>query len=230
MRPFIFFDVGGTLLHFVPSHAAALGRAVRGLGRDVTDEETARAVALARSAAGDGPDASELGRNLSWWRAFFDAFAEAVGDAHLAGALWEQHRAGDWLVPAEDTRATLDALAAAGHRLGVISNWDDTLEAILERRGLLDALEVVVVSTAVGAAKPDPAIFRYALEAAGVDPAHAVHVGDEPLADVQGARAVGIRPVLLGRSATGIDCIARLSDLLTLPGLGGARHPSRARC
>jgi putative hydrolase of the HAD superfamily len=229
MRPIVYFDVGGTLLHFVPSHAGALGRAVRGLGHDVTDEESARAVALARTAAGHGPDASDLRRNLSWWRAFFDVFADAVGGAHLAGALWEQHRAGDWLVPAEDTRATLDALAAAGHRLGVISNWDDTLEAILERRGLLDVLEVVVVSTAVGAAKPDPAIFRYALEAAGVDPAHAIHVGDEPLADVGGARGAGIRPVLLGPGARGVECIAHLSDLLTLPGLGGVRRQNRAR-
>jgi FMN phosphatase YigB (HAD superfamily) len=75
-----------------------------------------------------------------------------------------------------------------------------------------------------GLEKPDPAIFRAALERAGVTPAEAIHVGDSPSADVHGAHAAGIRPILLDRrrrytvdevgDATVIDSLAELPALL----------------
>lgn len=221
---FIFFDVGGTLLHFRPSFAAALGGAVRALGHPIADGASAVAVSRARAAAGDGPDAADLASNHAWWRAFYGAYAREAGcEAHGAVrmALWRRHAAGDWLEPADDARATLERLRGAGHRLGVISNWDDTLEAILGRRGLLDLFEIVAVSTALGVAKPDGRIFRAALDAADVAPSLAVHVGDEPVADGQGARAAGIRPILVGCDLAGVERIEKLAELWNLPGIGG---------
>jgi putative hydrolase of the HAD superfamily len=219
---FIFFDVGGTLLHFRPSFAGALGRSLRALGHPITDEASAAAFGRARAAAGEGPDAANLTRNRAWWHEFYAAYAREAGCLAYEAVeevLWRQHVAGDWLEPAADARATLERLLGAGHRLGVISNWDDTLEGILDRRRLLDLFEVVTVSTALGAAKPDGRIFRAALDEARVAPSLAVHVGDEPVADGEGARAAGIRPVLIGGEVAGVDRIETLSELWDLPGI-----------
>jgi putative hydrolase of the HAD superfamily len=227
MRAFLFFDVGGTLLHFRPSFAEAFGAACRDLGLEPGDGGWDAAVRDARAAVGGLPDPVDLEANRSWWHAFYAEFFRLHG-ASLAGAhaeaLWSLHRAGEWLEPAEDTIPTLDALARAGHSMGVISNWDDTLEEILGRRRLRDYFKVVVASCDARYAKPHGEIFRAALEAAGVAPRDAIHVGDDVEADVAGARAAGIRAVLIGDARVdGIvpapDRIATLAGLLYLPGL-----------
>jgi putative hydrolase of the HAD superfamily len=228
MKPFIFFDVGGTLLHFRPSYGERLAAACRDAGVEVYADEAAARVTAIRAALGGAPDPVDLAANRAWWFAFFDEFLRPHGLADAAAVrseLWRRHRAGDWLTPADDTRDTLARLAAAGHAMGVISNWDDTLEAILERRGLLAFFRVVVASCSARSAKPEPEIFRAAMHAAGVSPKHAVHVGDDPTADAAGALAVGIRPVLVAPRDAGaparVEVIETLGDLLRLPAIGG---------
>ena len=81
----------------------------------------------------------------------------------------------------------------------MVSNWDCSLADWLEPLGLLEHVDGVVTSADVGAAKPDAAMFERALALAGVEPAEAVHVGDSVENDVEGARAVGIRAVLVAR-------------------------------
>ena len=86
-----------------------------------------------------------------------------------------------------------------GLRLAVVSNFDSRLPALLEGLGVAEHLHTVVVSSAAGAAKPDPAPYRLALEALDL-PAEAVwHVGDSPEDDA-GARAAGIRCLLVDRA------------------------------
>jgi HAD superfamily hydrolase (TIGR01509 family) len=77
-------------------------------------------------------------------------------------------------------------------RLAVVANWDHSLHEQLDRLGLTRLFDVVVTSADAGAAKPDPAIFHFALERLRVEPAAALHVGDEP-ADEEGARAAGMQ-------------------------------------
>lgn len=96
----------------------------------------------------------------------------------------------------------LDALAAAGLRLGVVSNWDCGLPDVLAALGVADRFAVVATSAAVGAAKPEPAIFHAALATLGVAPGRALHCGDLPHADCAGARAAGVGAVLIDRSGT----------------------------
>ena len=98
-----------------------------------------------------------------------------------------------------DVVPALDALAAAGLRLGVVSNWDCSLPGVLEDLGIAGRFDVVAASATAGAAKPDPAIFHVALEAVGAAPGAALHCGDLPNADCAGARAAGIRAVLIDR-------------------------------
>jgi putative hydrolase of the HAD superfamily len=83
---------------------------------------------------------------------------------------------------------TIAHLRALGLALGVVSNWDETLP----ERLLGFDVDVVVSSAEAGAPKPDPAVFRLALERLGVPASRALHVGDSP-ADEEGARAAGMR-------------------------------------
>lgn len=83
---------------------------------------------------------------------------------------------------------TIARLRALGLALAVVSNWDETLPERLEAFDV----DVVVSSAEAGASKPDPAVFRLALERLGVRPERALHVGDSP-ADQEGARAAGMR-------------------------------------
>src|SRR4051794_5873307 len=99
--------------------------------------------------------------------------------------------------PFPDVVPALGALRAAGVRLVVVSNWDVSLHEVLARTGLDVLLDGAVASAEVGAAKPDPRPVLRGLEVAGAAPAEAWLVGDTPEADVEGARAAGVEPVLV---------------------------------
>ncbi|WP_024450765.1 HAD family hydrolase [Mycolicibacterium cosmeticum] len=90
--------------------------------------------------------------------------------------------------PYPDTAATLNGLRAAGIKTAVVSNIAFDLRPAFATAGA--AADEYVLSFEVGAIKPDPAIFRIALQRLGVDPAQALMVGDSEEAD-GGARAIG---------------------------------------
>lgn len=104
----------------------------------------------------------------------------------------------------EDVLPTLNQLQQIDLKMGIISNWDTPLHAMVEELGLSPYFDVIVAShdQRVQRAKPDAAIFEYALKAVGVPAAEAVHVGDSFEADIIGAHAAGIRAILLDRDAT----------------------------
>jgi putative hydrolase of the HAD superfamily len=93
--------------------------------------------------------------------------------------------------PVAGARETLGQLRARGLRLAVVANWDRSLHEHLEQLGLAELFDTIVTSAEAGAAKPDPAPFRLALERLGVQANRSLHVGDEP-ADEEGARAAGM--------------------------------------
>lgn len=102
-----------------------------------------------------------------------------------------------------DARPALDDLRGRGLRLVCVSNWDCSLGTVLDRCGLGERLDGAVSSAEAGARKPDPAIFARALELAGCEPGEAVHVGDSPEEDLEGAGAAGIPALLLDREGGG---------------------------
>jgi putative hydrolase of the HAD superfamily len=112
----------------------------------------------------------------------------------------------------------LARLRAGGARLAVVSNWDVSLHDVLERTGLRPLVDAVVISAELGVAKPDPAIFRAALDRLGAAPDGAVHVGDSLEHDVAGARAAGLEAVLVARNGAagpdGVRTVASLSELV----------------
>ena len=118
-----------------------------------------------------------------------------------------------------DVVPALRELRARGLRLVVVSNWDCSLPEWLEGAGLAAMLDGAVSSAAAGEPKPGPAAFRAGLELAGVGAEEAVHVGDSVGADIEGARAAGIRAVLLARSGdppAGVESVGSLAELLPL--------------
>ncbi len=114
--------------------------------------------------------------------ALFDHFADA--------ARWQAY---------PEVPAQLERWRTAGLSLAVVSNFDQRLHGLLEGLGLAPLLDVVVVSSQAGAAKPDPRPFKQALEALQLTANQAWHVGDSP-EDINGARAAGLRCVLIRRS------------------------------
>ena len=90
---------------------------------------------------------------------------------------------------------TLRDLAATGVAIAVVSNADGLVEATLRRCEI--PFDVVIDSTVVGFSKPQPEIFRFALEKLNIEAGDAVHVGDMASADVDGAHAAGVRPLHL---------------------------------
>ena len=82
--------------------------------------------------------------------------------------------------------------------------------------GIDSMLDVVVASLEEGVEKPEPMIFKIALDRLGADPAETLHVGDSPLDDVQGARNAGLKAILLDRRKKGPPSKTVISDLMQL--------------
>jgi 2-haloalkanoic acid dehalogenase type II len=109
------------------------------------------------------------------------------------------------LVLRDDCFETLDALRSLGLLLAIVSNIDDDyLEPMMENLGLRPYFDHWISSEAAGSCKPDPGIFHYALTRVGCGPEEVLFVGDSRVHDIQGARAVGIRSVLITEEG-GVD-------------------------
>lgn len=122
--------------------------------------------------------------------------------AAVLAALVEAYARPALLVPPtvdEGARDALEALRARGHTLAVVSNTmrtpGATLRKLLAQFGLLGCFAHTTFSDEVGVRKPDPEIFRLTLRAVGGKPETAVHVGDDAILDVQGARTAGMRVI-----------------------------------
>jgi HAD superfamily hydrolase (TIGR01509 family) len=96
-------------------------------------------------------------------------------------------------------RGALELLRAHGYALALVSNTmrtpGATLRTLLERFGVLGCFSHTTFSDEVLIRKPDPEIFALTLRALGADPAESVHVGDDTILDVEGARGAGMRVV-----------------------------------
>ncbi len=104
--------------------------------------------------------------------------------------------------PFADSESTLKRLNMAGIRLGVISNWDNSLNRVLDMFGWRGCFEFVIPSLVFGHEKPDPRIFESAISRLQVPTDAILHVGDNPIDDLQGARESGMRAELVDRGRT----------------------------
>ncbi len=208
----VLFDAGGTLV--VPDYARIRAALERSVDRAPTLEALTEAEYAGRAAVEAAMAADPAMRDGARWPIHFGGALAALGFspeelARAAPAIREEHgRANLWCIVPPGVAEALGRLRRRGLVTGCVSNSDGTVAALLARAGLGDLLDFVVDSGVAGVEKPDPAIFRIALERAGVAAAEAIHVGDLYPVDIVGARRAGITPVLLdplGRYA-GRDC------------------------
>jgi putative hydrolase of the HAD superfamily len=215
-------DALGTLLELVPP-APRLRDGLRGIGVDVSLEQAGRAmkaeIAYYRAHLGQGRDQAGL---AALRRACAEVLRDALARPDLdLGVLTDTLLAAIRFEPFPDTVPALEALRGAGIRVVAASNWDVSLHEQLAATGLTPLLDGALSSAEVGAPKPDPEIFTRALALAGARPEEALHVGDDVEADVGGARAAGLEPVLIDRDGTleappGVRRIASLAELPAL--------------
>lgn len=117
----------------------------------------------------------------------------------IAGRVYQEFGRADRWRAYDDVAPAFERLRKRGLSLGLISNWDRRLSGLMEGLGLLPLLDTVVSSAVVGLHKPDPRIFELACARLGVSAAESAHVGDHHYADILGARAAGMLPILIDR-------------------------------
>jgi putative hydrolase of the HAD superfamily len=224
----VLFDAGETIVYPHPSFPELLARVVRQEGHDLDPaaiREKVHVVAdIFTTAATDGElwsTSPERSRRF-WDRVYRRLLGELgvpFGDG-LATRIYatftdiENYRLFPDVVP------TLDRLKAAGLRMGVVSNFEEWLERLLESLGVTPYFEVRAISGVEGMEKPDPRIFRLALDRLGVEPSMAAHVGDSVRFDVEPANAVGMTGILLDRRGRFPEHRgARITSMDELPGI-----------
>jgi putative hydrolase of the HAD superfamily len=208
------FDVGGTLLEVWPSvgHVYAEVAARNGVKRLSVTALNRRFAAAWRAAT---PFSHS---RLSWARlvdATFRGLTDRPPSQTFFAQLYERFASPDAWRIFPDVLPTLDALAARGVKLGVISNWDERLRPLLRQLKLTGYFETIVVSREVRASKPARAIFQHAVRKLGLPAEAVLHVGDSMSMDVRGAQAAGLSALLLKRgvSTAGAGQIKSLLEL-----------------
>lgn len=195
----VLFDWGDTLMRWTfdvellqAGHVAGL----RAIGREPNDAISARfrAAYLPKFFADGVIEEVEYPAEV---RALLREFEIDPSEDELLAFLEAEHAA--W-APARQlaatTHALLDTLRERGLKLGLVSNAidpPDLLHRDLAELGVAQRLDVAVFSSEIGRRKPDPSIFRHALDRLGVEPERAVMVGDKVAIDVAGAAALGMR-------------------------------------
>jgi HAD superfamily hydrolase (TIGR01549 family) len=219
----VLFDVDFTLSRPGPELGPEAYRRVgeaHGLTLDPALYENARLAALARLQAHP-----ELEHDEEIWIAFTEDIVRGMGgDAGTARACavdmvrrWEVH---DHFDLYDDALPVIAELRRRGLRLGLISNGQRDLAAFALHHDL--DVDVAVGSMSHGRTKPHASIFEAALLALEVEPDEAVMVGDSPADDIQGARALGIRAILIDRDGVypnERDRIGGLGELTAALGL-----------
>lgn len=226
----VFFDVGHTILRDDPPVPEVFARVARRLGHGITVRDVEPAMADVNAFyqseyLRDGDFWCVHERAVQIWLDMYTMMADYCGITEgvpeLAQAVYDEY-----LLPVNwslypDVEACLKGLKRRGFSLGIISNWDASLEGLIRKLGLLPYFDVVVASAAVGYRKPGKVIFEIALERIGAQAKDAVHVGDLPEADGQGATSAGIRPVIIDRlnlygDEMPFERVAVLTDLVSL--------------
>lgn len=197
MAEIIFFDAAGTLFELTETvgwHYAAVARKFE-QELEVPALDAAFRKAWKRATPPPVTPGTREDNDRGWWRSLVqDVFAQIAApfrEEYFEAVFEHFTEAGVWRLYPE----TLDVLEnlAADVRLGIISNFDSRLYRILENLEIRHFFDPITISSEAGADKPHAQIFEKALQAAGARARDAWHVGDDPEADWQGARASGIQ-------------------------------------
>ncbi len=239
----VFLDIGDTVMRPSPSWERIYAMAFAEFGIDVDIEALRVALRAAYHHGGWGMEGGFEPSEETSFRRTVEIDQHAIAELGV-GAMPEAFFrrlaqlfmvTSNWHVFPEVPDA-LAALRSRGLVVGAVSNWVWSLPELLHSLKLVSQFDFVAASARVGYEKPHPEIFRYALARAHVEPAAVIHVGDHVDADVEGAAAVGIGPVLIDRHGryprtavpAGVPVIASLAELLPIVDDRGVEAASRA--
>jgi putative hydrolase of the HAD superfamily len=226
----VFFDVGETLVHPMPSFpelfATILAR--EGYPRELQDVVEASGLVAQRfrdAARENALWTTTPERSQAFWLDVYEIMLTAL-DLPQGNGLRDTLYA-SFTDPVnyglfDDVAGALDAVTAGGATLGIVSNFEAWLDDLLALLGVRERFGVRVISGREGIEKPDPRIYRLALERAGVRPEESAFVGDNPEFDVDPPAALGMFPVLIDRRGRhqGFDGpgvrITDLTDLMSV--------------
>ena len=221
----VLFDAGGVLVLPDPTVLAPL---LSYYGGDPSIERHHRAHYAAMKAK------SDEGSPESDWAGYNDAYVASVGvrpddAAEASDVLGQTRHAVLWRWKIQDTRDAFDRLAQANVPMGVVSNASGQIEGMLAREmcqvgsGPHVEMRCIIDSLVVGVAKPDPAVFDFALSyLSEFERSRIAYVGDSVTMDVATSRAAGLHPILIdpyddhvGADFERIASVGRLADELT---------------
>jgi putative hydrolase of the HAD superfamily len=218
----VFLDAGGVLLF---PNWAHVSEALAKQGVVVSPSTLAGAEPLAKKQIDDRHTiavTNDAGRGWLYFNLVLTAAGVELSDATDAALtqLHEYHRERNlWEHVPDNVIPALASMRRLGLRMTVVSNANGTLCAHMDRLGLSRYVDCILDSCDLGVEKPDPRLFTIALERSAAEPSTTIHVGDLYQVDVVGARAAGIRGVLLdeGGLYEGVDCprVRSLQELVT---------------
>ena len=207
----VFFDLYGTLAGFKPSRYEIQSEACNYFGIELTPEGTLSGYALADEYMAKQNSRIPIrlmddGEKNVFFARYEKLVVSGSGieiDESLSSAIWDRVLQIPYeMALFDDVITGLAALKKRGLVLGLISNMNKGSQQILSSFNLLGHLDFAVTSLEVGVEKPHERIFQAGLVKANVDPWQAMHVGDQILSDVEGAKNAGILPVLIDRDNT----------------------------
>lgn len=195
----IFFDAGNTLVF---PNFELVSEKLAARGAQVAPGDLERGEQKARYQLDDA-ELIRTSNDHHRWNLYFRTIFRHCGVTEelvvsaVIGDLDAIHRVNNiWEIVPADVPGALQTLASR-YRLAVISNANGTVREKLRRVGLLDYFETVLDSHEEGVEKPDPRIFKSAMQRMGARPEQSVYVGDMYHIDIPGAQAAGMRAVLL---------------------------------
>jgi putative hydrolase of the HAD superfamily len=231
----VFFDLVGTLIRSAAPIGEQYARWARRHGAAEADAGrmgSAFRTAMRRAPSMAFPGVTQLDEVAKAERQWWEALVRSVlGDCGLAGPLGGERfdaffgdlyhhftTSNAWVVY-EDARPALERLRRAGLVVGLITNYDTRVYAVLDALGLSPLFDSVTIPALAGVAKPRPGIFAHALGTHGLQPSEAVYVGDEIGDDYEGAEGAGMKAVLVDREgATGGSGRRTVGSLVELTG------------
>ena len=206
----VFFDAAGTLIRLKESvgttyteHARAFGLQEPFSGElcERIDRSFRRVFSRHEPLVFHEPAGLQIGKlERDWWRRVvketFQGIAEITDFGGFFDSLYHLYSTSKAWALEPGCSEVLEELHRRSVGVAVVSNFDSRLPGLLETLGISHLLSEVVFSSGAGSAKPDPEIFRLALDRLPVRPGDCCHVGDDPEDDWQGAIQAGIKPLL----------------------------------
>jgi putative hydrolase of the HAD superfamily len=232
----IFFDAVGTLFwvrgsvgEIYRQFAAKAGVQVDAIALDQSFMKSFRAAPRAAFPGASSVELPEL--EYAWWKAIAQNSFNGIGVFEQLGdfetffrPLYDHFALADPWVVYPEVPDLLQCLQDRGVELGIVSNFDTRLHAVLQVLELGQYFSSLTLSTQIGFAKPSVEVFQAALEKHHCPPQNAIHVGDDWAEDYQGAIAAGLQGIWLNRTGAKHGAAWEIPDLTELTTIVPAQH------